>query len=619
MNKSYGDLKSNLYISTNKLNDGRSQFDYAQERDRDFDDLDGDIHGDIHPDVEDQINQVNNQMNEFSGHHQHPQMQQCTGLLGRLHLSTTDSPASNRKSEPEIQVIHADSTQFSKYVKKIKRRFTNAANFRTSNSQSNLSRHHQNHAQDHISHDKLGHRIETCTDSSGIVENKTNEDRSSLEESQRSQLDGDHHQNNYNPHSHNAPSPRLNHNITLTRGNNSRAEVIKLQGSNIYHSNVELNRFKDSKHKSRSIGHLKDQDDRDHDRDIDPTTQSQDNVLQPNGFNGATRNIKIKNISSQQRQTFQTSKPKTSRYRSRDDQKSRDRDREHQNSYSSDESSRSRSSYSDESGSDYTSDEDEGIDTKRKEPQSKPPTGANKELSRSSHNLEIDSLAKAANVKEKILNFESFSNNNKNTDLNNKLPENTNKIEKDKVSLQDSHDRKVKNKILASFAKSNFKNNPNFVKRSITSISAKGDVVRSKYANKGQDSYNNPFAGAGGAVPEGEEKERKEGTDPTPNTKRYSSTNNYRNFIKDRFSPKSKFLNANTSTTITVGLQQLTPAQINEKIKKEIENNNKAQSQQLNLLMNKTMKWVMTQEFKLWMPEDILEYKNDPLTIQMGH
>lgn len=238
----------------------------------------------------------------------------------------------------------------------------------------------------------------------------------------------------------------------------------------------------------------------------------------------------------------------------------------------------------------------------------------------------------------------------------------------------------------------NFKSNPNFVKRSITSISAKGDAVRHRFQtqkllkkkaeeagksntnshktagelfgdreilgdsqdkedddlfgmkNQNQNSagdnqpasinYNNPYAinafANSGLVTS------------SNNTKKYSSTalnaSTYRNFLKEKFSPKINAYQKNLASgfsTITIGSPPLTASQIDAKIKKEIElhhqkhnlggglgqinSNNNSANQQLNLLMSKTMKWVMQQDFKKYMPEDIIEYRMDPLTLQIGH
>ena len=151
---------------------------------------------------------------------------------------------------------------------------------------------------------------------------------------------------------------------------------------------------------------------------------------------------------------------------------------------------------------------------------------------------------------------------------------------------------------------------PNFIKRSITSISAKGDAVRSKYSNvnklRGRDNRDT----------------RDRGGDRDRNIAN--------NFASKNHQSRSKNSSNNTKLYET---KPLTSQQIKDKIKKESEvstnndNNNNVnvtlnsgkQTQQLNLLMNKTMKWVMTQEFKQWVVEDRREYKNDPLTIQMGH
>jgi hypothetical protein len=252
----------------------------------------------------------------------------------------------------------------------------------------------------------------------------------------------------------------------------------------------------------------------------------------------------------------------------------------------------------------------------------------------------------AGNIKDKIRYFDDSTN------------PCTTKAENSVIrSPTNSNDRKVKNKILASFAKSNFRNNPNFVKRSITSISAKGDAVRGKYAGNTSGTANRVVTrkliaeNLNQQVPQisspyDEALDRDTNRDNTPNevsntittktititkvenptnatedkysgiTKRYSSSNQYRNFIKDRFSPKNKDTN---KTTIQIGSPQLTTAQINDKIKREIENSHSRTAQQLNLLMNKTMKWVVTQEFKKWRPADVQEYKNDPATLQIGH
>lgn len=673
MNKSFGDLKSNLYISTNKLHDGHSQYDFEN---RDFDDLEDEIQAAIdrpemqqcgglaksYSDYTKRLLQITPRENRDASRddrgslgHATRSIKDVASLGAEIKIKTNADLAASaqpRHESADFELVGhisasggiADNNkQFSKYVKKIKRRLTNAA-LRGSNM--SLSKHTSDRdfqlKDRHGPADVLGqhHRNETFTDSSGIVENKTNEDRSSLEESQRSQLDDQH------------ASPCLNHNIMMKRGNQSKAEVIKLQGSNIYHSNVELNRPLSSKHKSRSIGHLREKEAdlraaEQEDRNSHLGTRQDTINSRAKGNGASTRNIKIRNTNDYNPHAGKY-KERDSRRRkdSHDSRRGKDRynttaEREYSKDYSSDDSnsSRSRTTETDDSdsGSGY-SDEDEGIETRNRAKTSTHQTGSDRRrgqgkqvLNKSCHNLQSNhqtasgspkpatiTIAKSANVREKIMNFESYSNNNKTTDLNNTPG-------KEPASPASSHDQKVKNKILASFAKSNFKNNPNFVKRSITSISAKGDAVRSKYGNKGNTnqaaagggtnnapSYNNPFG-------EKAEADKRQSIANGPSvTKRYSSSNQYRNFIKERFSPKSK-LNAHTSTTITVGSPQLTPAQINEKIKKEIETNNKAQTQQLNLLMNKTMKWVMTQEFKKWLPEDMVEYKNDLLTIQMGH
>lgn len=101
----------------------------------------------------------------------------------------------------------------------------------------------------------------------------------------------------------------------------------------------------------------------------------------------------------------------------------------------------------------------------------------------------------------------------------------------------------------------------------------------------------------------------------SPYNQTQNNNNSYRNFIKDRFSPKSRELKSKEHSD---GITKLTTAEIQEKIKKEIELNSRT-TQQLNLLMNKTMKWVTAQDFKKYRVGDIQEYRNDPLTIQIGH
>lgn len=144
--------------------------------------------------------------------------------------------------------------------------------------------------------------------------------------------------------------------------------------------------------------------------------------------------------------------------------------------------------------------------------------------------------------------------------------------------------------------------NSNYVKRSVTSISAKGDTVRTKY---GLDSWglNNPYGEV--IVTQGSKNDLSNTKGDTGKynhiTKLYSS----RNFIRERLSPKHNNAKDNDNQE-----GHLTAHQISEKIKREIEVNQTVRTtQQLNLLMNKTMKWVMTQDFQKYRVIDVAEHK----------
>lgn len=222
---------------------------------------------------------------------------------------------SHQLVKPVAVAVKKEKSKSNNIYKKVKRKLTNAAE-RTglSSSKNDLSKDfsimnnkHQYHAQSQNNF----HNNETCTNSSGIVTHtdttKTNEDRSSLEESQAlnshydqtsfqsgqntntNTLSSGHHIN-FNPH-----QQLLNHNIYMKSG---KKEIkINLQGNNINKSTNDLIRNRETslsprlnsesfnlkagkqqKFRSTSLYHLKGS----FDNDVDPTN---DNLASNNNKN----------------------------------------------------------------------------------------------------------------------------------------------------------------------------------------------------------------------------------------------------------------------------------------------------------------------------------------------
>merc|ERR1711981_328009 len=92
-------------------------------------------------------------------------------------------------------------------------------------------------------------------------------------------------------------------------------------------------------------------------------------------------------------------------------------------------------------------------------------------------------------------------------------------------------------------------------------------------------------------------------------SKHLSLTNTQSNYKKEKSSSpynncSSPKTNSSSSNNHRTGPTfALTPAQISEKIKRETDVNSRT-AVQLNLLMNKTMKWVMTQDFERYRQYD---------------